>query len=1630
LVTAVAGGNATITVTTTDGSFTATCAVTVEVEDPGLLTPPALTADTTDNTLGQAADITFPTDAAWEAAISGITVNGTPLAGGQYTISPGNINIAAGVFAEAGDYSIVATATGYEGATVTQGMQQADAPVTYSVTVDSAISGGAVAVDPVSGSAGDTVTVTVTPDEGKQLVAGSLKYNAGAADIEITATEGVYSFVLPAADVTVTARFEDSPGVPTLNEGVYELSTADHLLWFANRINTGVDNALNGKLMNDIDLTGVTWIPIGTNDNAAKYAGVFDGNGRTITLSISGDYSIGLFAYVKDGTVKDLSVDGSISGGQRTAGIVATAQGTAVIKNCVNKGIVSGASNVGGIAGYIEDSTKISGCVNKGSISGAYNVGGIAGIVYGIAGSDPGACAISSCANTGAITATDTGSNVFRGVGGIAGCVSAVNAMIDQCSNSGTVEGSVMSVGGVAGSLNAASAALTNSCNTGNVTSKGTRATVRTGGVAGSTNDAACTVQNTYNAGSVTGNGTSPYTAGVIGYAAGSTNVGNNYYLDTTATTGLGNAADNAVSKTSDQLKALAPTLGEYFKPGSLYPILTWQPADSPETYTVTVADSISGGSVAIDPASGNAGTTITVTVTPDEGKQLKAGSLQYTADGGATYTEITATNRVYSFVLPAADVVVTARFEDGSYTMWSGAGTEDNPYQIKTAADLAALAEYTNNGNTTRGVYWALENDIDLSGVCSEALGSWTPIGNKQISTADVVTGYAFLGDFNGNGHSIQNLYVSSLSGYLGLFGAIGGNDNHDGTDGYGVVRNFILYGSVTNTLQSSETDFVGGICGVLYAGGTISDVVNYAAVQAPRVYNVGGIAGFAGTSVLIGTSESYARYTNDPSGSNTSILRCANHGAVSGDTKVGGMVGQNAGAIKFCYNTGKVEGSNAGSKNGVGGIAGRNGNNNTAYEVGTIDSCYNTGEVGSSAQKWVGGIVGFQNAKSPISNCYNIGTIVPGAGYNNPIVGQFEGTCINNYSLDTIYASGASIAETGVRLTETQFKDTAYTDTSILTLLGNGFVADTLNINNGYPIFRWQTGAEEPTLTGVTKGSDPVKLSYVEGQTFDAAGLVIWANYSDGAREKIANYTISKTAPLETTDTMITVSGTIGGIAYSYEFPITVAIDALTSINVKTRPDNCLYAAGETFNPAGMVVTATYTNGTTVALENSQYTFSPNAALTPADTQITISYTYKGVTKTVDQPITVLASAPPVLNGEVYELSTADHMLWFANQVNICLNTAINGKLLDDIDLSSVTWTPIGINSPGKRYAGTFEGNGKTVTLALVRNTGSISGLFGCLDGAAIRNLTVAGSVTAKDSVGGVAGRATAATIENCVNNATITGSAANIGGIVGQADLSTVTGCANNGAVTGKNNVGGIAGMVNATGGSGMLSVCTNNGPVIATDTSSSSNLSIGGIVGTVRGGFVIDQCHNSGAVSGGVMSMGGVAGFLNEAPTTVINSYNTGSVTSTNTYATARTGGVVGTSENDSCTVQNTYNAGTITVSNSGNYTAGVIGYAKGNTNVSNNYYLDTTASIGLGNAADNAVSKTSDELEALAPTLGDKFKEGSVYPILTWQTEASPETYTVNVDNAITGGSVAVNPVSAAAGETITVTVTP
>ncbi len=286
-----------------------------------------------------------------------------------------------------------------------------------------------------------------------------------------------------------------------------------------------------------------------------------------------------------------------------------------------------------------------------------------------------------------------------------------------------------------------------------------------------------------------------------------------------------------------------------------------------------------------------------------------------------------------------------------------------------------------------------------------------------------------------------------------------------------------------------------------------------------------------------------------------NPAVRNIAVTGHIYARRSVGGVVGKigktnNGGVIENCANFATV--NNTDSK-GCGGIVG------AGWNGGMIKNCYNAGNVDSTYACPTGGISGSNEAD--IFNCYNVGSIAAanavyatGIGVNNG-GSQTVSSC---YWL-TGSAPGGGYYNGGGSATVTEATAEYMKSAEFLAALngdGRAFVADTGNINNGYPVLRVQTD-NTPIITDIAKVSDPARLSYVAGQTFDETGLEIWAYYNDGARGEITDYTISKTTALETTDTVITVSGAYGGLGYSYDFPITVESNAvLTTVSLSGSP------------------------------------------------------------------------------------------------------------------------------------------------------------------------------------------------------------------------------------------------------------------------------------------------------------------------------------------------------------------------------------------------------------------------------------------------------------------------------------------
>ena len=157
----------------------------------------------------------------------------------------------------------------------------------------------------------------------------------------------------------------------------------------------------------------------------------------------------------------------------------------------------------------------------------------------------------------------------------------------------------------------------------------------------------------------------------------------------------------------------------------------------------------------------------------------------------------------------------------------------------------------------------------------------------------------------------------------------------------------------------------------------------------------------------------------------------------------------------------------------------------------------------------------------------------------------------------------------------------------------------------------------SDAPTnVTSLSVSTAPTKLNYKVGEALDLTGLVLEADGNDvtsGYTASPANGTTLNTVGAQT------VTFTYGGQTTS----TTVYVGELSGIAITTPPTKTEYNQGQTFDPAGMVVTATYNAGGghtwAEVLNDNDYTYSPDGALGTSDTEITISYGGKTATQNI---------------------------------------------------------------------------------------------------------------------------------------------------------------------------------------------------------------------------------------------------------------------------------------------------------------------------------------------------------------------------------------------------------------------------
>ena len=376
----------------------------------------------------------------------------------------------------------------------------------------------------------------------------------------------------------------------------------------------------------------------------------------------------------------------------------------------------------------------------------------------------------------------------------------------------------------------------------------------------------------------------------------------------------------------------------------------------------------------------------------------------------------------------------------DGFAESWTqGDGTESNPYLIENARQLAYIAEMVNAGVTHyNNTYFKLTTNIQI-----DSIYQWQPIGFDNT--------HRFSGNFDGDNHIIILYLTSSSNNSFCIFG----NIDHSS------VQNLNRFGKLKSTSGAV------GIFGSVFSS-LIKNCNNYCDIE----ITYGG-SGRIGSIVGSATSSTIANCSNY--GSITSLPN------ISSSLSCGGICGAGRRVnITKCYNKGNI----SCPSEYMGGIIGYVSGATNSFDTTTITDCYNSGDLISLYS--VGGICGGKDhtygvhAIVLIKNNYNSGIL--------SCTGSISGISPTNEYITNCYflnTCGHNTTNGGTPKTEAQMKSPSFP--IILNSDSVVYIMDTLNINQGYPIFANEMYVltedannitfNSATLNGVYSGNADVK-------------------------------------------------------------------------------------------------------------------------------------------------------------------------------------------------------------------------------------------------------------------------------------------------------------------------------------------------------------------------------------------------------------------------------------------------------------------------------------------------------------------------------------------------------------------------
>jgi len=662
-------------------------------------------------------------------------------------------------------------------------------------------------------------------------------------------------------DFTVT---EDATAPSKNSAGEYVLSTADHLVWFSETVNSG-STTIKGRLSADITLDSATqWTPIGTETKLFK--GKFYGDEHIISginVNSTSNYQ-GFFGCVGEGA--------EISG--------------ITLKNTT----VKGATYVGGLVGYL-DKGKINNCKVNATVTATGNYAGI------IVGCSDSVCQITNSMSEGSVTGANR-------VGGIVG-YGYSNPTIKSCKNLATVEATQNYAGSIAGFSNGA---IINHCyNRGNV-----KANNYSGGLIGYA--LYCELYNSYTAGQVNNLGVNVKEEDLSSGAAigkNSNSTINNFVYDRevcnikdSATRGRRTAELKRISFVKVLNDGSSAFMYDYIDINDGYPVLSWELADdiwdgifvepkkdSSGTYLISKGEELAWFAAYVNgtlPSGGGQNASANVKLTNN-----LVLNVDISEDAAPNeFMPIGVSSAPYMGTFDGANHIINGLYinsEDENQGLFGYIGNKAviknvsvNDSYIKSASNVAAIVGYSNGGTVTNCVNNSQIHVITKNGAGIVGYNNGGTVKNcvntgsisATASNIGGIVGYSYMGKGIDDCHN-----TGAVSGISSVGGIVGYNHclNMDAK-----FKGFYNTGAISGT-----GSYIGGIVGNQYLG------------EITYCFNMGNVSGGENVGGLAGNLRGTINYAY-------------NTGNVSG-TNVGGMAAvMTDGFIKYSFMAGQLSGTN----------------------------------------------------------------------------------------------------------------------------------------------------------------------------------------------------------------------------------------------------------------------------------------------------------------------------------------------------------------------------------------------------------------------------------------------------------------------------------------------------------------------------------------------------------------------------------------------------------------------------------------------------------------------------------------------------------------------------------------------